>query len=176
MALDEVVPEPVQLVPAPRAVKRPPQFPASLDRPFPLPLAPVWRRILARFLMLLGLAFMAGLGFGVLILVPKSITRDVYITYAIVAAFPVIYLLVNAAMLARTGQDVGKRYAGIRIVNADGSKATEKTALIKRDALTLVLGLTGVGLIYWLVSAAMLFSKGGRTLHDRVAGTRVVRA
>jgi uncharacterized RDD family membrane protein YckC len=147
-----------------------------VEKPFPLPLAPVWRRVLARFLTLLGLAFMAGLGFGVLILLPKSVTRDTYTTYAIIAAFPVIYLLANAAMLARTGQDVGKRYAGIRIVGADGGKATASSALIRRDLFTFVLGLTGIGLIYWLVSAVMLFSKEGRTLHDRVAGTRVVRA
>lgn len=178
MTLDETGPEllaPDQPAPAPPVAKRPQQFPASLERPFPLPLAPVWRRILARFLMLLGLAMMAGLGFAVLMFVPNAVKRDPYITYAIIAAFPVIYLLVNAAMLARTGQDVGKRYAGIRIVGADGTKATQMAALLKRDALTLVLGLTGIGLIYWLVSAVLLFSKGGRTLHDRVAGTRVVR-
>lgn len=161
----------------PRAVPVATPKPAPLAaEPFPLPLAGVGRRLLARFLFLLGLAMMVGVGFAVLMIVPKSVTRDVYILWAIVAAFPLIYLLVNAAMLARTGQDIGKRYAGVRVVNADGGKATEVTALLKRDALTLVIGLTGIGLLYWLIDFVSLFGKGGRTLHDRIAGTRVVRA
>ena len=132
--------------------------------------------MLARFQLLLGLALVAGLAEGILIFLPKSVTRDPLIMWAIVVALPLIYLMVNAVMLARTGQDIGKRYAGIRVVNADGSKATEKTALIKRDALTFVIGLTGIGVLYWLADFVTLFGKGGRTLHDRIAGTRVVRA
>ncbi len=158
------------------AVSPKPAPPTAAEPPFPLPLAGVGRRLFARFLFLLGLAMMVGLGFAVLMIVPNSVKRDTRIMWAIVAAFPLIYLLVNAAMLARTGQDVGKRYAGIRVVNADGGKATEVTALLKRDALTLVIALTGVGLLYWLIDFFTLFGKGGRCLHDRIAGTRVVRA
>ncbi|MFY7952964.1 MAG: RDD family protein [Armatimonadaceae bacterium] len=184
---DEPAPVPLAAVPAPpppptaapasppKVVPAPPP-PVADEPPFPLPLAGIGRRLLARFLFLLGLAVVGGVGFGVLVFVPPSVKRDPLILWAIVAAFPVIYLLVNAAMLARTGQDVGKRYAGVRVVNADGSQATEMTALIKRDALTLVIGLTGVGLLYWLIDLFTLFGKGGRTLHDRIAGTRVVRA
>ena len=184
---DEPAPVPLAAVPAdppapkaapavpPKVAPAPPP-PVAQEPPFPLPLAGVGRRLLARFLFLLGLAVVGGVGFGVLVFVPPSVKRDPLILWAIVAAFPVIYLLVNAAMLARTGQDVGKRYAGVRVVNADGGKATEMSALIKRDALTLVIGLTGVGLLYWLVDFFTLFGKGGRCLHDRIAGTRVVRA
>lgn len=146
------------------------------DPPFPLPLAPVWRRILARFLTLVGLVLTVGLAEGILIFLPKSVTRDPLIMWSILVALPVIYLLVNAVMLARTGQDIGKRYSGIRVVNADGNKATEMTGLVKRDALTFVIGLTGIGVLYWLADFVTLFGKGGRTLHDRIAGTRVVRA
>lgn len=180
-ALDAVAPPPVELTPAPpppmarKAVAPPPAEP-----PFPLPLASVGRRLLARFLFLIGLAMMGALGFGLLVLggpaLKRDLTKDPTLAAAVLAAFPVIYLLVNAAMLARTGQDVGKRYAGIRVVNADGSKANETTALLKRDALTFVIGLTGVGLIYWVADLVSLFGKGGRCLHDRIAGTRVVRA
>jgi uncharacterized RDD family membrane protein YckC len=180
-ALDAVAPPPVELTPAPpppmahKAVVPPPAEP-----PFPLPLASVGRRLLARFLFLIGLAMMGALGFGLLVLggpaLKRDLTKDPTLAAAVLAAFPVIYLLVNAAMLARTGQDVGKRYAGIRVVNADGSKANETTALLKRDALTFVIGLTGVGLLYWLADLVSLFGKGGRCLHDRIAGTRVVRA
>lgn len=187
VALDRVPAPPPEIPPArpvapppvvkvPRAAKAPPVAPPPPEAPFPLPLAGVGRRLLARFLFLLGLALMVGLGFGVLMIVPKSVTRDAYIMWAIVAAFPLIYLLVNAAMLARTGQDVGKRYAGVRVVNADGSPATQTTALLKRDALTFVIGLTGIGVLYWLADFVTLFGKGGRCLHDRIAGTRVVRA
>jgi len=146
------------------------------EPPFPLPLASVGRRILARFLTLLGLALTVGLAEGILIFLPGSVKRDTLIMWSILVALPAIYLLVNAVMLARTGQDIGKRYAGIRVVNADGSKANEKTALLKRDALTFVIGLTGIGVLYWLADFVTLFGKGGRTLHDRIAGTRVVQA
>lgn len=135
----------------------------------------MWRRLLARFLFLIGLAVMAGLGFAILILVPKSIASDPLIKWLIVAVPPALYLLVNAAMLGRTGQDLGKRYLNIRVVNSDGTPATEKSALLLRDALTFVIGLTGVGLLYWLIDFVTLFTRGGRCLHDRIAGTRVVR-
>lgn len=150
------------------------------EEAFPLPLAGVGRRLLARFLLLVGLVLMVALGFGIIILGGSALRRDLAkdktIAALVVAVPPAIYLLVNAAMLARSGQDIGKRYAGVRVVNADGSKATEMTALIKRDALTFVIGLTGIGVLYWLADFVTLFGKGGRTLHDRIAGTRVVRA
>lgn len=176
------VPPPVVTVPRPPKAQpaAPAAEPLQPEAPFPLPLAGAGRRLLARFLFLVGLVLAAGLGFGLLILggpaLKRDLSKDPLLAGAVIAAFPLIYLLVNAVMLARTGQDIGKRYAGVRVVNADGSKATEVSALLKRDALTLVIGLTGIGLLYWLADFVTLFGKGGRCLHDRIAGTRVVRA
>lgn len=159
--------------PLPQWAVRPAPAP---EKPFPLPLASAGRRILARLLFLVGLAVMVGVGFAITVFGGKALSRDVTMQVMVVATLPAIYLLANAAMLARTGQDVGKRYAGVKIVSADGSPATPGAALLKRDALTLLIGLTGVGLLYWLADLVMLFTPGGRCLHDRIAKTRVVRA
>ncbi len=149
---------------------------ASAETPFALTLASAGRRLLARLLFLIGLTLAAGLGWAILYICPPAIKNDVRLQIAVLAALPAVYLLANALMLARTGQDVGKRYAGVRIVSADGLPASEAAALLKRDVLTLLIGLTGVGLLYWVIDFATLFGKGGRCLHDRIAKTRVVRA
>jgi uncharacterized RDD family membrane protein YckC len=148
----------------------------TAEKPFPLPLASAGRRILARLLFLVGLVLMAGLGLAITVLGGKALSRDLTMQVMVIATLPAIYLLANAAMLARTGQDVGKRYAGVKVVGDDGTPATPGAALLKRDALTLLIGLTGVGMLYWLADLVTLFTPGGRCLHDRIAKTRVVRA
>ena len=70
-----------------------------------------------------------------------------------------------------TGQTLGKMIAGVRVLADDADHAPDVGRSALRAALWLVLALpAGLGLL----SATL--SRDGRGLHDRFAGTRVVRA
>jgi len=69
------------------------------------------------------------------------------------------------------GQTLGKMAAGIRVVAANPDEALDLGSATKRTAAWLVLAFpAGLGLL------SALFSRDHRGLHDRFAGTRVVRA
>jgi uncharacterized RDD family membrane protein YckC len=69
------------------------------------------------------------------------------------------------------GQTLGKMAAGLRIVPAQSGNSLDMSCAVKRTVAWLVLAIPG-GL--GLLSAC--FSRDHRGLHDRFAGTRVVRA
>ncbi|MEO8257069.1 MAG: RDD family protein [Acidobacteriota bacterium] len=69
------------------------------------------------------------------------------------------------------GQTLGKMVTGIRVVNADESQPLDLSRAILRTLLWLVLAIpAGLGFLTALVTS------DHRGLHDRLAGTRVVRA
>jgi uncharacterized RDD family membrane protein YckC len=86
-----------------------------------------------------------------------------------------VFLLVqNGGYLAAFtagGQTLGKMAMGIRVVAADGTESLDMGRAILRTFLWLVLAVPG-GLGF----LTALLSRDHRGLHDRVAGTRVVRA
>jgi uncharacterized RDD family membrane protein YckC len=102
-----------------------------------------------------------GISFGELGLLPKGPL--------------VVFLLVQnlgylVAFTAR-GQTLGKMAAGIKVVADDGDGALDMGCALKRTMLSVVLALpAGLGLL------PALFDSQHRGLHDRFAGTRVVRA
>jgi uncharacterized RDD family membrane protein YckC len=69
------------------------------------------------------------------------------------------------------GQTLGKMAMGIRVVAADETESLDMGRAILRTFLWLVLAVPG-GLGF----LTALLSRDHRGLHDRVAGTRVVRA
>ena len=102
-----------------------------------------------------------GIGFGELGLLPKGPL--------------VVFLLVQnlgylVAFTAR-GQTLGKMAAGIKVVAGDHDGSLDMGCALKRTMLSLLLALpAGLGLL------PALFDSQHRGLHDRFAGTRVVRA
>jgi len=69
------------------------------------------------------------------------------------------------------GQTLGKMAAGIKVVSEDDDVALDIGCALKRTVMWLVLALpAGLGLL------SALFARDHRGLHDRFAGTRVVRA
>lgn len=80
------------------------------------------------------------------------------------------------------GTTVGKRLLGIRIVRDDGSPVDFFTGVILRGwVIGLLSALVGcviplAGNLLGLVDALMVYSEHHKTLHDRIAGTRVIVA
>jgi len=85
-------------------------------------------------------------------------------------SFSLFWFVYSSFFLSVWGATPGKRLLGIRIVRSDGGPLDWKLSLIRS--------------LFSLVSAdfAMLgylwgfFSKDRRTWHDRIAGTRAIRA
>lgn len=82
-------------------------------------------------------------------------------------------LLLNGGYLigftASQGQTIGKMLAGIRVITSGGDQVDVRAATIR--AFGTLLSVALVGLPYLPV----LFTKDRRALHDRLAGTRVIR-
>ena len=69
------------------------------------------------------------------------------------------------------GQTLGKMAAGLRIVAAESGASLDMSCAVKRTMAWLVLAIpAGLGLL------TACFSRDHRGLHDRFAGTRVIRA
>jgi uncharacterized RDD family membrane protein YckC len=72
---------------------------------------------------------------------------------------------------AVAGQSIGKLIAGIRIVNIDGSPAKIRNIVLRQTVGYLIVLITG-GLGFFLAA----FVGSGRSLHDYLARTIVIRA
>jgi uncharacterized RDD family membrane protein YckC len=69
------------------------------------------------------------------------------------------------------GQTLGKMATGIRVVSSDRNTRVDIARALVRTAIWIVLAIpAGLGFV------TALFSRDHRGLHDRFAGTRVVRA
>jgi uncharacterized RDD family membrane protein YckC len=83
-------------------------------------------------------------------------------------------LLLNGGYLvtftAAGGQTIGKMAAGIRVMNDDYQRVDFTGALLRAGGCVVSLLTIGMGFL------PVFFSADGRTLQDRLAGTRVVRA
>jgi uncharacterized RDD family membrane protein YckC len=78
-------------------------------------------------------------------------------------------------LVSTTGQTLAKKWLKIKIVKRDGSPVNFVSAVILRQW---VLGLAnfagGFGSLVSLIDSLFIFSDDRRTLHDRIAGTKVI--
>lgn len=74
------------------------------------------------------------------------------------------------AFVAASGQTIGKMITGIRVIGDDGRRVDIRGACLRAAGCLVSLLTAGLGYLPALLNA------DGRALHDRIAGTRVVRA
>ncbi|MCY1074661.1 RDD family protein [Archangium lansingense] len=72
-----------------------------------------------------------------------------------------------------TGQSIGKRMMGIRVVRNDGSQADFVRVILLRNVVPYLVNL-GCGL-FWFVDVLFIYAEDQRCLHDHIADTRVVK-
>ena len=82
----------------------------------------------------------------------------------------------NVYLLATTGQTLGKRFFGVRVVDAQGGPASMARLLLLRVLLVGLIACTGIGAVVLALGLWGMFQPGHRALHDHLAGTRVVMA
>lgn len=86
-------------------------------------------------------------------------------------------MVINAVLVHRNGQTIGKKALNIKIVRKDGSRATLGRIFSLRYLVnTLLTMIPGIGSIYGLVDILFIFGKPQRCIHDYIADTIVVKA
>ncbi len=90
----------------------------------------------------------------------------------------VIFAAVQFKPLGDNGQTWGKRFLGIKIVDAtNGTKPAVQHILLKRYLpWQLVSAIPKVGPWLGLINVLFIFSPDRRCLHDRIANTKVIKA
>jgi uncharacterized RDD family membrane protein YckC len=102
-----------------------------------------------------------------------------FVDASLLPALPLGTFLVLVALgyllmfTAAGGQTLGKMIAGVRVVNADGT-ASGQAISVQQAALRSVLAVSSVLMLGLGFLPALLGS--GKSLHDRLAHTRIVRA
>jgi uncharacterized RDD family membrane protein YckC len=88
-----------------------------------------------------------------------------------------LFYIYQCQLIAGTGQSLGKRWSHVRIALEGGEPPGFWRGVVLRSwALFLLRIIPGLGYIVNLVDSLMVFSEGRRCLHDRIAGTRVLKA
>jgi len=86
------------------------------------------------------------------------------------------FILLNGYLLHKNGQTIGKKLLGIRIVGVDGSSLPLGRLLALRYVPQwLVSALPYIGGLLCLVNVLFIFGEERRCIHDRIAGTKVVK-
>jgi uncharacterized RDD family membrane protein YckC len=89
-----------------------------------------------------------------------------------------VWFALNAYLLRKNAQTIGKRILRIRIVNAaDGAPARLwKVALLRYLPFSLVVLIPQVGPFVSLLDAVFIFRRDRRCIHDHIADTIVIKA
>ena len=168
--------EPVALsTPAPRAPA------AAPPAPPPRPTRPVARLVAGMIdVALFAVAFSLQL---VLVLMPPDVASGprgpTLIIGLSVAAISIVLaaFVVQGLLVHRHQQTLGQRFVGVKVVNIRERRMSVSTQLLRTASFTtLALAVPLIGWIALLVDTIMMFQGDGRSLRDRVSGTRVVEA
>ena len=119
-----------------------------------------WRRLFAYLLD----NIIIGLIWGGLVAV---LNLDPMVENVIGMIITAVYFVV---FWATTGQPLGHRALGIKVVTIDGSPLTYNKAILRFLGYALCDGLLGIGYLW------VIFDKDKQGWHDKIAGTIVVKA
>lgn len=118
---------------------------------------------------------MATLMPGMLMSEPRQDDGEVFLGLSLVATAALwIYQWV---LISTTGQSLGKRWMGIRIVKLYGEPLGFVSGVLVRSWVVQLVGaIPVVGGLVGLLNVLMIFGDSRRCLHDHLAGTVVVEA
>lgn len=107
----------------------------------------------------------------------ESIGRMPYETGMALAMLGMVPVSVIQLMLVhQNGQSIGKRVMNLRVVMLNGERVGVWRVLFLRNLAPLLLGsIPFIGFVFRIANVAALFSDGNRAIHDRFAGTKVIR-
>ncbi len=86
-------------------------------------------------------------------------------------------LIYNLVLLDRSGQSIGKKLLGIKIVRLSGERVSlGRLILFRWLPVQLISGIPALGAVFALLNAGFIFRDDHRCLHDHMADTIVVKA
>lgn len=78
-------------------------------------------------------------------------------------------------LISTSGQSIGKKIVGLKIIKTDGSDVNFVSGVILRSWIAAAIGwIPVVGGLFGIVDALFIFSSDHRTIHDLIAGTKVI--
>jgi uncharacterized RDD family membrane protein YckC len=83
------------------------------------------------------------------------------------------WITLTILYVVRNGQTIAKKLLAIKVVRADGSKASLGRIFWLRNVVP---GLLGITIIFGLIDILFIFSDSKQCLHDKIADTIVVTA
>jgi uncharacterized RDD family membrane protein YckC len=85
--------------------------------------------------------------------------------------------IVQWVMIAQSGQSIGKRIVGTRIVRLDGRLPGFGYGVAMRNWVPgIISNIPYVGFLFVIANVLFIFGAERRCIHDHIAGTRVVQA
>jgi uncharacterized RDD family membrane protein YckC len=146
-------------------------------RPLTPTLAPAERMARLKACLIDGaLCIAAGLPGGIVFTSGASDFRVVMGGWVLVLLGVLAMSMYQWNQIVRRGQTIGKMLVGIQIVQMDGAPVDFKSGVLLRVWAPFALSLLPyVGGAVQVVDALMIYGEERRCLHDRLAGTRVVR-
>jgi uncharacterized RDD family membrane protein YckC len=117
-------------------------------------------------LLLLAVTFFAAL----LFLLASGGSASGWIRHAFQAYLFLVIGLYFAGSWRRQGQTLAMKTWGLRLVGANGSRITLRQAIMRYLCAWPSLALCGIGILY------APFDRDRQFLHDRLAGTKIVKA
>lgn len=97
------------------------------------------------------------------------------IVYACTLPPPLLFHAYQCFLVARSGQSLGKRWLGLRIVRTNGEGAGFVHGVVMRSWLLNLIGLVPIlGVLVTLADVLMIFWRDALCVHDVIADTRVV--
>jgi uncharacterized RDD family membrane protein YckC len=111
---------------------------------------------------------------GLLVLFASG--RGEVILGGVIAGLAVLGLVIYQwYLIGTTGQSLGKKWLGIKIVKIDGSSVDFVSGVILRSWITGLMGVIPyIGSFIGLIDALMIFGSEQRCLHDQIASTKVI--
>jgi uncharacterized RDD family membrane protein YckC len=99
------------------------------------------------------------------------------VAYSLTVAFVgiVAFFLINFNFLLKSGQTLGKKAVGIKIVTKEGLLPSISDLILKRYSVYFLPGQVPIaGQLFSIINILFIFGKQRRCIHDYAAGTMVV--
>lgn len=85
----------------------------------------------------------------------------------------VVWATITILYMRRTGQSIGKKVCGIKVVRSDGSPVSLSRLIWIRNVVNWIISIVP---LYGLIDTLFIFGESRQCLHDKLADTIVVKA
>jgi uncharacterized RDD family membrane protein YckC len=110
-------------------------------------------------------------------LVPGLVFKKGELTMVFMPLGVLVCFAYNSFLFITSGQSLGKRIVGTRVVTPEGAPVAGMRTVLLRHVLPTMLGyIPGIGSLFGLLDALFVFGEPRRCIHDLLANTIVVSA